>query len=117
MAYLPGVVAEDTSKRQPKNRLGAIAAFVGIIATLVGIVVSIITVPGVHAFVFGNDEVERVVTELEGSMADAGTGRSRLNALNVEVNHCRIWPAVAADRVDEFVTQQNHRFERPAEYV
>ena len=105
MAYLPGVVAEDTSKRGPRIGLGAIAAVVGIVAALVGTVVSIITVPGVHAFVFGNDEVERVVTELEGSMTDARTGRNRLNALNVEVNHCRILPTVAADRVDAFVTQ------------
>lgn len=102
IAYLRGAVAEDTSKQGSRIKLGAIVTTV---ATLVGAVVAVITVPGVHAFVFGKDEVERVVTELEGSMTDAGIGRKRLRALNVEVNHCRIWPAEAADRVNKFVTQ------------
>jgi hypothetical protein len=91
-------VTGDTSQRAKKVGLGSVLA----VATF-GL--SVWQVPEVHDFVLGKDEVKRVVTLLDGSMKDAATGRRRMQELNVEVNHCRMRPARAAERVDLLVRE------------
>lgn len=95
-------MAEDASHRKRWISLGSVASFVGIAVTLW-------SVPDVRDRIVGNDELGSVVTQLDGSLNYAADARARMAAVNVEVNHCRMRPVKAAERVDVLVTERRKR--------
>jgi hypothetical protein len=76
---------------------------------VVSTLIAIWAVPEVHDLVAGNDEVESVVKQLDTDLDYSASSRKQLAAVNVEVNHCRMRPAKAAERVDVLVTQRRNR--------
>lgn len=97
-----GDVAEDASHRKRWISVGGVASVVTIAVTLWN-------VPAVHDPIAGNDELESVVTQLDGSLGYAANARERMAAVNVEVNHCRMRPTKAAERVEILVTERRKR--------
>jgi hypothetical protein len=94
-------VAEDASNRR-RLTLGGVG-------TLVSIGIALWAVPGIHDRIAGTPEVEGVVKQLDSSLDFSASSRRRMSDVNVEVNHCRMRPAEAAQRVDLLVTQRRQR--------